>query len=558
MRNRKILEVEVDHDPLVEGSVQRVAACRDGTILGEDYVLDEATDEEGISSLRRVASLELPSSDEVIEVAATLREASAAMEEAEEAFEEQDGRVIEILKKGLSFHEHQDEETCPLCGTQGALTETWRKEASERIEAVEAASKARRDGRKALDSTLKKAERLLGRVPMPPELSLDSFEASIEARNAWMDAPKEAVNLAEHLEEQFGHVESSYESLREEANEELRSLQAEWRPIRRAIEAFIEAEERWREAKAKIKSLKKSEDWLKATGAELRNLRFAPIREEAQQIWETLRHRSNVSLNDIRLEGTRTSRRVELEVAVDGEDAVALGVMSQGELHSMLLSLFLPRLTLDESPFRFLVVDDPVQAMDPAKVDGLARVLADVAERRQVIVFTHDARLPEALRRMQIPARIVEVSRGENSAVSLRDTRSRTEQFISDAFQVADNQNKYGPRVAPDVVPGLCRGALEAHFQSVVWNTLLKDGKTHDEIEAEIANANGVHPLAALAIFGDTSRSGDVYGYLNQKATNGTDTFIALKEGSHGGFKGDVRQLIHDTRTLLRGLGASV
>ncbi len=67
------------------------------------------------------------------------------------------------------------------------------------------------------------------------------------------------------------------------------------------------------------------------------------------------------------------------------------------------------RATMGE-PFRFVVVDDPVQSMDPAKVDGLARVLEDAAKTRQVVVFTHDDRLPEAVRRLGIDARILEVS----------------------------------------------------------------------------------------------------------------------------------------------------
>ena len=60
--------------------------------------------------------------------------------------------------------------------------------------------------------------------------------------------------------------------------------------------------------------------------------------------------------------------------------------MSQGELLALSVSVFLPRAALDESPFRFAVIDDPVQAMDPAKVDGLARVLhraaRDAPDRR--------------------------------------------------------------------------------------------------------------------------------------------------------------------------------
>jgi predicted ATPase len=50
------------------------------------------------------------------------------------------------------------------------------------------------------------------------------------------------------------------------------------------------------------------------------------------------------------------------------------------------------------------VIDDPVQAMDPAKVDGLARVLEKAAADRQVIVFTRDNRLVEPIRQQWLPA----------------------------------------------------------------------------------------------------------------------------------------------------------
>ena len=55
-------------------------------------------------------------------------------------------------------------------------------------------------------------------------------------------------------------------------------------------------------------------------------------------------------------------------------------MFSQGELHALTLALFLPRATLAESPFRFVVLDDPVQAMDPAKVDGLVELLGELAK----------------------------------------------------------------------------------------------------------------------------------------------------------------------------------
>ena len=55
--------------------------------------------------------------------------------------------------------------------------------------------------------------------------------------------------------------------------------------------------------------------------------------------------------------------------------------MSQGELHALALALFLPRATAADSPFRFVVLDDPIQAMDPAKIDGFVQVLAEHRRR---------------------------------------------------------------------------------------------------------------------------------------------------------------------------------
>ena len=139
----------------------------------------------------------------------------------------------------------------------------------------------------------------------------------------------------------------------------------------------------------------------------------------------------------IHLGGSGKARKVELHVTVDGQEGAALGVMSQGELHSLALSLFIPRATLPESPFRFVVIDDPVQSMDPARVDGLARVLQAASQDRQVVVFTHDDRLPEAVRRLDIDAPVIEVTRREGSLVQTRRSKDPVSRYLDDAFALA-------------------------------------------------------------------------------------------------------------------------
>jgi hypothetical protein len=112
-------------------------------------------------------------------------------------------------------------------------------------------------------------------------------------------------------------------------------------------------------------------------------------------------------------------------VSVNGAPGSVLGVMSQGEVNALALAVFLPRARLPARPFRFLVIDDPVQAMNPAKMDGLARVLEKAAADRQVIMFTHDNRLAEAVRQLRLPATVLEVARRPGSVVEVRSAWTR-------------------------------------------------------------------------------------------------------------------------------------
>jgi len=88
------------------------------------------------------------------------------------------------------------------------------------------------------------------------------------------------------------------------------------------------------------------------------------------------------------------------------------------------------------SPLRFVVLDDPVQAMDPAKVDGLTEVLIDSAKDRQVVVFTQDDRLAESVRRTAPQARIVQVERGTGSKVEVTECQSPARRYIEDAHDL--------------------------------------------------------------------------------------------------------------------------
>ena len=83
-----------------------------------------------------------------------------------------------------------------------------------------------------------------------------------------------------------------------------------------------------------------------------------------------------------------------------------------------------------------MVIDDPVQSMDPSRVDGLAHALHDAARTRQVVVFTHDDRLPQAVRHLLIPATVIEVMRRPNSVVETRRGPQPDQGYFEDAHAI--------------------------------------------------------------------------------------------------------------------------
>ena len=234
----------------------------------------------------------------------------------------------------------------------------------------------------------------------------------------WRRRPDDLA-LADHLATALQPLESAYAALRDQATQLVADREDLWAPIALQLGEWVTHKRKALDQEPQLAVVKQALDWLKNNADVLRNQRIEPLAERAREIWATLRQESNVGLDAIRLAGENTNRRVELDADVDGVKAGAFGVMSQGELHALALALFLPRATAPESPFRFVVLDDPIQAMDPAKVEGFVAVMEKIAVDRQVIVLSHDDRLPDAVRRSGVKAQIYEVTRGVGSAVTM-------------------------------------------------------------------------------------------------------------------------------------------
>jgi ABC-type Mn2+/Zn2+ transport system ATPase subunit len=522
-------------------------------LVGGDAQMDERS---ALRKLRDLAGLPVLDRGRLNAVTTELRDALAAAERLRDTDAGKAHEIASLLQQALDLHAHAEDERCPVCGTDGVLTYQWRVQARDQVVTLRADAEAVGKSRDMLGNAMRQARQL---VTAPLVALRDGAGAGVDVapavelweRWAGVAADDDAIALASHLETHGPPLIAGVGDLRRAAVAELERLERAWRPAADAIVMWLPLGRRAQEAEREALRLKEAERWLRDAHDELRDERFRPIAGAVQENWTELRQDSNVSLGDLRLLGAQTQRRLALDVKVDGEDGSALGVMSQGELNCLALSLFLPRASMPESPFRFVVIDDPVQAMDPAKVAGLATVLARAARARQVVVLTHDTRLADAMRALDIAATVVEVVRREQSVVELRRIQDPVQRYIDDAFAVA--MSKDVPVEALRVIPGFCRLALEAASSLAATRRLLHQGKTYAEAEAILATPTTLNMWLALALLHDPERAGDVTAFLVKQYPWAVDAVKECNRGTHSGkWYGDVKEFIRSVEQLTR------
>jgi recombinational DNA repair ATPase RecF len=472
-------------------------------------------DQGPLSGLRALAALTAPATaDAAAESAGRLRQAVAELADAGAEASARGMARLELLELALRDHALHGDMTCPVC-QKGWLDDEWASTARELAEGERQqfaqVGHARQTLRIALDHArglVAARPAILDRSPLP---ALDNQMAAVRATwDLWSDAPTgssggDATALAEHLELHIGDLTTRINDLRTSAGEKLTELDDQWQPIATQIGSWCDAWEACLADQETVETLAAAEKWLKENDLRLKNERLAPIRDGARKAWEILRQESNVEIGDLALEGTATQRRVRIDSLVDGTPAQGIAVLSQGELHALALSLFLPRATMAESPFRFLVLDDPVQAMDPAKVDGLVALLSGLAKTHQVIVLSHDDRLPDAVRRSDIGATIVEVTRGKDSKVTIQTSTDPARRYLEDAYGLVAEweDDRLSETALRRTLPGLLRFAIEAAAKDRYFSHSLIQGGVLTDLEDAWGEATTTRKRVMLGVFGE-------------------------------------------------------
>ena len=157
-----------------------------------------------------------------------------------------------------------------------------------------------------------------------------------------------------------------------------------------------------------------------------------------------------------------------------------------------------------------------------------------VARQRQVIVFTHDERLPESVRRLRIPAQVLEVTRRSGSVVECRATRDPVAQYLDDARALLRTPD-IPPRAAEVAVPLFCRLAVEAACTEAVRRRCIGRGERHADVEDRLVDARTLLQKLALAFFDDAGGAGEVWQRISHRSQAAVAAVRWANRGPHEG-----------------------
>lgn len=506
-----------------------------------------------VRALAAICELKLPSVADIEACATRLRSAAEAARRSELGMVALTSERIDLLHSALQYHARSGDADCPVCG-EGRLDSAWVERARASVAEGEASVAVYRAATAELKSARAEADALVVALHSIPAVegvelhALGAYNTAVERARA---VPAEHDACVDHLENAVFDAIRVAEALRGEAGAAMAEREDAWAPLAAQVMAWIPQERRAQQLDAQYKAINAARSWATKQGADFRNLRLKPIAAQARHIWGELRQESNVDLGDITLTGTSTKRKAVLSGSVDGEPTQALSVMSQGEQNAVALALFLPRATSVRSPFRFVVLDDPIQAMDPSKIDGFVRVLTEIARTHQVVVFSHDDRLASVIRETGVDARLIEVVRDSGSKVRTRLNIDPARRLIDDAFAMIQDKN-LADEVKGRVAPNLFRMALEVAARQSHYARQSIAGTARSVAEEQWQSAKTTRQRVALAVLGD--EKADVTDWLGAHKRRMNVLQIG-NAGAHGQVeklsKEDVRDLERTVEDLV-------
>jgi uncharacterized protein (UPF0212 family) len=410
----------------------------------------------------------------------------------------------------------RESRTCPVCG---ATEVAWRQTADEQARKLEAVLRDFNAARERLAHLLGKLrmavpalatptlQRLAGRDDAATLVALWNGVCAELARLQPDRTTAAAVNDAVARVEELRLLRDGLTERLVAAHEEALGARSQ---LRRVVSDWLDEMERAEpvldRAAAAVDLDNAVTKWIKST----RDIVFEPIGDRISALWNALNNDSDLTLTHVKISGgTKQAGKVDVGLQL-GDGPVPPGgsathVMSTGQRNALSLATYLPRATQPTSPFRFIVMDDPIHAFDGYRVRYLARQLISVASTHQVVVLTHDDRLWHELRASGHVARHINLERAADgrSLIRVRDITSPGAAHLTDLEAALRDHDKIGAKVATDaaitaLALALCRQALDAEICTQVEILGRRTGHTDEQIAAGISATKGTHDQIRL------------------------------------------------------------
>ena len=283
-----------------------------------------------LDRLRRLAKLTVPAGADVLEIAEALRLAAAGLDSVAGEPAGQARALAGLLTAALQHHDAHGDGDCPVCGRPGALTTPWRQATQEAVDRLHQEAQAAESAEQAAADARQRSAAVMPLVPAvllaePPLPGVDTGPARA-AWQRWASPPDAGTAagpaglraLADHLGQEIAPFTRVTRALSDLASAEVARREDRWAPVAAEVASWCADAAGAKDGMAPVPMIRAAEAWLKGATDDIRNERLAPLAEQARAIWRLLRQESNVDLGAIRLAGSATQRRVELDVSVDG------------------------------------------------------------------------------------------------------------------------------------------------------------------------------------------------------------------------------------------------
>lgn len=433
-------------------------------------------------------------------------------------------------------------DTCPACSASGRDWATFARSYADQLSAVLRASDSAQTRVEGLLAVLREVvPRLPQEVGDPAEQEWDQLRedwSDVRARCRAIRSGKSGVEEIRALLADLKKLIGRRNTLADRLDRERRTTDGHRAQVVQRVSDWlliVEKNEAAVAAKAPANSL---DQWLDAQIKGTREALFAPIAAGAVTLWQQLNPDSDLDVRSFKIAGGAKFGQVRSDVragAIAVPDDDALSVLSTGQRNALSLAVYFPRAARDISPFRFLVLDDPIQAFDGSRVRLLAKHLSDLSDRYQIIVLTHDERLWQEVRGVHPGARRIHLERSTIDGVPVVQVKEATSPGALLLADLATTLSAYrlgAPLQEPAVTAltlSCCRQALDAEVTTQIRVLGGRLQRTYEELRRELEdNSLTVKRLGLL------DRCLQELGLPPLDRQRFADTVNALNQGSHG------------------------